>query len=198
MATRAGLNHGAILTAAEKLINEHGLDSLTMATLAATVNVRTPTLYHYFHGLSDIKRSLALRGLREMSTQLGRAVMGKSGDAAVIALAYALHDFAREHPGLYEATARAPEGADPEWQSAGTEVVDIGARALSAYHLSSADALHTIRILRSIVHGFVSLDRAGGFALPLDTDETFRRLIDVVLLYLHDHHLPKDAAPAIG
>ncbi len=197
MATRAGLDHDAILHAAEELANAHRLDGLTMATLAATVNVRTPTLYHYFHGLSDIKRSLALRGLREMSARLGRAVMGTSGDAAVIALAHALHDFAREHPGLYEATARAPDGADPEWQAAGAEVVDIGVRALSAYHLSSADALHMVRILRSVVHGFVSLDRAGGFALPLDTDETFRRLVDIVLLYLHDHHPSTDEAPEI-
>lgn len=186
MAPRAGLDHEAILRAAEKLANQHGLASLTMATLAATVNVRAPTLYHYFHGLADIKRFLALRGLREMSDRLGHAVMGKSGDAAVTALAYALHDFARAHPGLYEATARAPEGADAEWQAAGAEVVDIGLRALSSYQLSSDDALHMVRIVRSIVHGFVSLDRSGGFALPLDRDETFRRLIDVALLYLHD------------
>lgn len=198
MAPRAGVDHESILRAAEKLANAHGLDSLTMATLAATVNVRAPTLYHYFPGLAGIKRSLALRGLRDMSTQLGRAVMGKSGDAAIIALAYALHDFARAQPGLYEATARAPEEADPEWQAAGAEVVDIGLRAISAYHLSSADALHIIRIFRSIVHGFVSLDRAGGFALPLDRDETFRRLIDVVLLYLRDQHPQNDEAPALG
>lgn len=198
MAARAGLDHEAILQAAEKLINQHGLDGLTMVTLAAAVNVRAPTLYHYFQGLSGIKRSLALRGLREMSTRLGRAVMGKSGDAAIIALAYALHDFARAHPGLYEATSRAPEGGDPEWQAAGAEVVDIGLRALSAYQLTPDDALHMVRILRSIVHGFVSLDRAGGFALPLDRDETFRRLIDIALLYLHERRSPPGAAPIIG
>lgn len=198
MATRAGLDHEAILQAAEKLTNQHGLAGLTMVTLAAAVNVRAPTLYHYFDGLSGIKRSLALRGLREMSTWLGRAVMGKSGDAAIIALAYALHDFARAHPGLYEATTSAPEEADPEWQAAGAEVVDIGLRALSAYHLSSDDALHMVRILRSIVHGFVSLDRAGGFALPLDRDETFRRLIDISLLYLHDRRSHQGKAPDVS
>ncbi|HEY3993334.1 MAG TPA: TetR/AcrR family transcriptional regulator [Ktedonobacteraceae bacterium] len=187
MAARAGLDHELILQAAVKLADEHGLDHLTMATLAARLNVRTPTLYHYFGGLPGIQRSLALSGLREMTGSLGRAVMGKSGDAAIIALAYALRDFALEHPGAYEATLRSSEGADAEWQAAGREVVDIGVRALSFYKLTLDDALHTVRILRSIVHGWVSLNSAGGFALPLDIDETFRRLLDVLLLYLHTY-----------
>lgn len=192
MAARTGLNHEIILQTAVKLVDERGLEQLTMSTLAAQLNVRTPTLYHYFDGLTGIWRSLALLGLREMAALLGRAVMGKSSDAAIIALAYALRDFAREHPGLYEATSHAPEGDDPEWQSAGREVVDIGVRALSAYELTLDDVLHTIRIIRSIVHGWVSLNNAGGFALPLDVDETFRRLLDVLLLYLHTRLLHKE------
>ncbi len=185
MAARTGLNHESILQTAAKLVDEQGLEHLTMSALAAQLNVRTPTLYHYFDGLTSLWRSLALLGMREMAGFLGRAVMGKASDAAIIALAYALRDFAREHPGLYEATSHGPEGDDPEWQSAGREVVDIGVRALSAYELPLDDALHTIRILRSIVHGWVSLNNAGGFSLPLDIDETFRRLLDVFLLYLH-------------
>ncbi len=187
MALRAGLDHAVIMQTAVRLVDEHGLAQLTMATLAAQLNVRTPTLYHYFHGLAGVRRALALLGLRQMADSLGHAVMGKAGDEAMLALAFALRDFACEHPGLYEATSRAPEEEDPAWQSAGREVVDIGIRALSAYHLSLNDALHAIRILRSIVHGWVSLHNAGGFALPLDVDETFRRLLDVFLLYLHTH-----------
>ena len=185
MALRAGLDQATIMQTAVRLVDEHGLAQLTMATLAAQLNVRTPTLYHYFQGLAGVRRALALLGLRQMAAVLGHAVMGKAGDEAILALACALRDFACEHPGLYEATARSPEGEDPEWQNAGREVVDIGIRAFSAYHLALNDALHAIRILRSIVHGWVSLHNAGGFALPLDVDETFRRLLDVFLLYLH-------------
>lgn len=192
MAGRAGLDHEIIIQAAVKLVDEHGLAQLTMATLAAQLKVRTPTLYHYFDGLTGIRRSLALLGLRQMADRLGHAVMGKSADAAILALAYALRDFAFDHPGLYEATARASEVTDTEWQNAGREVVDIGVRALSAYGLALDDALHTIRIVRSMVHGWVSLKNAGGFALPLDNDETFRRLLNVLLLYLHTDVLSAD------
>ncbi len=37
--------------------------------------------------------------------------------------------------------------------------------------------LHAVRGLRSIVPGFVTLEGAGGFGLPLDLDESFRRLV---------------------
>ena len=34
-----------------------------------------------------------------------------------------------------------------------------------------------MRILRSLVHGFASLEIAGGFGLALDVEESFRRLV---------------------
>ncbi|GHO57448.1 TetR/AcrR family transcriptional regulator [Ktedonobacter robiniae] len=185
MAPRAGLEYDAIVKAAATLADEHGLHMVTMAMLAAHLGVRTPTLYHYFTGLAGLQRALALWGLQEMTEQLGQAVMGKAGDDAVVALAHTLRDFGRTRPGLYEATARAPEPGDAEWQEAGRRVVEIALRALGAYTLSQEDALHAVRMVRSLVHGCVTLETAGGFGLPLDVDETFKRLLD---LLLHDLH----------
>jgi hypothetical protein len=137
--------------------------------------------------LAGVRRALALLGLEEASTKLGRAVMGQAGDAAILALAHALRDFAKERPGLYEAAQRAPDPEDMEWHTAGQEVVEIMVRALAAYNLSTEDALHAVRMLRSIVHGFVSLENSGGFGLPLAVDETFRRLLVSLLSYLHSN-----------
>ncbi|GHO61833.1 TetR family transcriptional regulator [Ktedonobacter sp. SOSP1-52] len=185
MAPRAGLEYDAIVKAAAELADEHGLHMVTMAMLAAHLGVRTPTLYHYFSGLAGLQRALALLGLQEMTEQLGQAVMGKAGDDAVVALAHTLRDFGRTRPGLYEATTRAPESGDAEWQEAGRKVVEIALRALGAYMLSQEDALHAVRMVRSLVHGCVTLETAGGFGLPLDVNETFKRLLD---LFLHDLH----------
>lgn len=185
MAPRAGLEYDAIVKAAAELADEHGLHMVTMAMLASHLGVRTPTLYHYFSGLAGLQRALALLGLQEMTEQLGQAVMGQAGDDAVVALAHTLRDFARTRPGLYEATARAPEPGDAEWQEAGRKVVEIALRALGAYALSQEDALHAVRMLRSLVHGCVTLEAAGGFGLPLDVNETFKRLLNLLLQDLH-------------
>ncbi len=186
MNARAGLDSKKIVQAAAELADEDGLHALSMATLASQLGVRAPTLYHYFDGLGGLKRALAIAGLEEVSTRLGHAVMGKAGDDAVLALAHALRGFAQEHPGLYHAVQRAPDENDPAWQAAGQEAVEIMIRALSAYGLAQDDALHAVRMLRSIVHGFVSLELLGGFGLPLEVDETFRRLLAALLNYLHN------------
>jgi AcrR family transcriptional regulator len=187
MATRAGLDFETIVKKAAELADRDGLGALSMATLASHLGVRPPALYHYFAGLAGLRRALALLGIQEVSARVGRAVMGLAGDDAVLALAHALRDFAQEHPGLYEAASRFPDPDDHEWLAAGREVIEIMVRALSAYHLSRDEARHIIRMLRSIVHGCVSLEHIGGFGLPLEVDETFRCLLVALLDYLHGH-----------
>ena len=187
MATRAGLDAETIVQKAAELADKDGLDALSMATLASHLGVRTPALYHYFAGLAGLRRQLSLMGIQKGAARVGRAVMGKAGDDAVLALAHTLRDFAKEHPGLYEAASRAPDPEDREWQAAGREVVEIMVRALSAYHLSHERARDVVRMLRSIVHGCVSLERIGGFGLPEEVDETFCSLLVALLDYLHSH-----------
>jgi AcrR family transcriptional regulator len=186
MAPRAGLDHKIVVQAATALADAKGLHEVTLTLLASRLGVRTPTLYHYVaDGLSGLRRELALAGLRELATQLGKAVMGKAGDDAVMALALAHLTFAREHPGLYTATAQAADPSDKEWREAGWEVVEIALSALAAYQLPHDEAIHAIRILRCLIHGFVELEAAGGFKLPQDVDETFQRLLDMFLRHLH-------------
>ncbi|GHO46894.1 TetR/AcrR family transcriptional regulator [Ktedonospora formicarum] len=187
MATRAGLDAEAIVQKAAELVDKGGLAPLSMATLASELGVRPPALYHYFAGLAGLRRQLSLLGLQEVSIQVGRAVQGKAGDDAVFALAYALRDFARAHPGLYEAASRAPDSEDREWQMAGQEVVATMIRALSAYQLSDAAARLAVRMLRSVVHGCVSLEYIDGFGLPNVNNETFESLLKALLDYLASH-----------
>ncbi|HEU5200018.1 MAG TPA: WHG domain-containing protein, partial [Ktedonobacterales bacterium] len=180
MATRAGLDQAAVVREAATLADEVGLEGLTLATLAARLHVQTPTLYHYVDGLAGLRRELALLGVHEMAARLGTAIMGKAGDDAVLALAQSYRAFVKEHPGLYAATVRAAEPGNDVLAAAGQEVIDIVLRALAAYQLQGDDAIHTVRVLRSVLHGFATLENAGGFGIPLAVDETFRRLMETL------------------
>src|SRR6266705_1677878 len=128
MAARAGLDHTTVVQAAATLADQQGLEAISLATLAAQLGVRTPTLYHYVDGLPGLRRELALLGDRELAARLGRAVMGK----------------------------------------AGADALGIVLQALAAYQLPEDAAIHVVRGLRSLVHGFATLEVAGGFGLPLD------------------------------
>jgi AcrR family transcriptional regulator len=186
MATRAGLDHKMVVQAAAELADAAGLHELTLATLAARLGVRTPTLYHYVDGLAGLRRELALLGCRELAQCMGRAVMGQSGDEAVRALAHAYRAFVNEHPGLYAATVQAADPGDSEMKIAQTQVVEIALLALSAYQMPQDAAIHAVRMIRTIVHGFATLEQGGGFGMPLDCNETFERLLSIFLRGLAD------------
>jgi hypothetical protein len=43
------------------------------------------------------------------------------------------------------------------------------------------DAIHAIRGLRAILHGFCSLEAAEGYKMSLDREESFHRLVNTYL-----------------
>ena len=180
MSPRAGLNREAVVEAAASLADEEGLEGVTLAELASRLGVRTPSLYNHVAGLEGLRRELALLGTREMGRRLGRAAVGKTTDEATFAMAQAYRDFVKERPGLYAATVRsyrlsAPE--DPELAAAEGEALEVLLAVLASDGLSSEEAAHAARGLRSVAHGFATLEVAGGFGIPLDLDESFRRLL---------------------
>lgn len=177
MARSVGLDKAAVVRAAAEIADTYGLDALTLSLVAERLGIRTPSLYNHVAGLAGLRRELALLCLGEVIDQLGASVMGKSGDAAIHALAQAYRAYVLAHPGLYATIIRAPEQADTELQQSSARLVEIILAALSAYGLRDDDAIHAVRGLRSLVHGFATLEAAGGFGLSLDRGESFRRLV---------------------
>jgi hypothetical protein len=64
-------------------------------------------------------------------------------------------------------------------QAAG-RILDTVTAVLRGFELEADDALHATRALRSALHGFVSLELAGGFAMDLDRDESYRRFVGML------------------
>src|SRR3990170_1902880 len=104
---RAGLTPDAVIDAASAIADADGLAAVTLARLADQLGVRSPSLYKHVDGLDGVRRALAVRGLAEASARIARAAVGKAQDDALLALAHAYWQFAREHPGLYAASLRA-------------------------------------------------------------------------------------------
>ncbi len=174
---RAGLTSAAVLNAAGHIADADGLPAVTLSRLAATLGVRSPSLYKHVDGLDAIHRGLALRGLEEAAARCRQATIGKARDAALFAFAHAYWQFAREHPGLYAASVRAARPGENDIAAAGEALIGIVLAVLAGYAVKGDDALHATRGLRAIIHGFVSLDAMGAFRLKLDLAESFDRLL---------------------
>ncbi len=180
MSRRRGLDSAAVVQAAVDLLDAEGPAALSLGRLAERLGVQTPSLYNHIGGLPDLLRRLALRNAQDLAACLGDAAIGRAGADALIAAADAYRGYIKQHPGLYMASLRAsgaqPE-PDPELAAAEDRVVRVVLAVLASFGLGGADAVHAARGLRSVVHGFAALELAGGFGLPLDCDESFRRLL---------------------
>lgn len=180
--TRRGLTRDAVVAAGADLADEIGLDQIHLATLAGRLGVRTPSLYNHVAGLGGLRRELALLGQRELGQRLGRAAMGRSGDEALVAMAEAYRVFVRDRPGLAAATVPSPRLAadDSELLAIEGETTQVVLAVLAGYGLAGDDALHAARVFRAAVHGFALLEASGGFGVPVEIDESFRRLVAMV------------------
>jgi AcrR family transcriptional regulator len=172
---KLALDKNTIMLVAAELSNEHGSENISLAMLAKKLNIKPPSLYNHFEGLPGIKRELAIFSLEKLHNSLVKEAEDKSqGGEAVMALSKAYLTFARRNPGLYEFALSAPDSADELVQEAGKKIVELVLSAIQPYELSEKGAIHAVRGLRSLMHGFASLEQKGGFGMPLDVDESYQ------------------------
>src|SRR5579872_3156218 len=165
---RAGLTETRVVEEAERIADDVGLSSLTLAALAQRLGVRQPSLYKHIAGIEGLRRSIAIRAKSELADVLGRAAIGRARDDALAAMSKAYRAWALEHPGRYAAVQRAPNLGDIEDELASSNVVRVAFDVMAGYELRDDEAVDAIRALRSALHGFVALEAGGGFGMPVD------------------------------
>ncbi|MQA33127.1 TetR family transcriptional regulator [Modestobacter roseus] len=174
-----------MVAAGADLADEIGFSDLTMGRLAERVGVRTPSLYKHVTSQEDLNRRIAALALDEAAEAIGAAIQGLAGRDALRAAARALRDFILAHPGRYAATiGMEPTSPDDPIALAAARLLAPFTAALRGYDVAPADTTHALRALRSIFHGFATIEAAGGFQWSTGTDESFEWLIDLVDLGL--------------
>ena len=93
-----------------------------------------------------------------------------------------------EHPGRYAAgNAARPTGLDDPLVPAVDRVLASWAAMLRGYRLEPGQEAHALRMLRSVLHGFATLEAIGSFQMDADVDESADWIIDFI-----DHGLTHD------
>lgn len=177
---RQGLDTGQVVEEAVRIADADGLEAVTLARVSATLGVRAPSLYNHVAGREALLRGIALRGLRELGDALRRAAVGRAREDALVAVAHAYRAYAHAHPGCFAATVTAPAPGDVEHEQAAAEVVGVIAAIVVGWGIEDDDAIHAVRTVRSSLHGFVTLEAAGGFGTPVDHDASFERLLQTL------------------
>ena len=177
---RAGLSAEVLVGVALDLVDEKGLEALSLAAVADRAGVAAPSLYKHVTSVAELRELMAVTVVRQLTTMCATAVMGRSREDAVEALMRHYRAFVVAHPGRY---ALVPVNAlqVPALAEAGAELLGVFGAVLRAYGLEGSAATHAIRRMRATAHGFAVLEASGGFGLPEDVDSSFDQVVTMVL-----------------
>ncbi len=171
-----------VLEASLALIEEGGLDRLSMREVARKAGVSHQAPYHYFEDREAILAAVAGEGFAKMEQSLVRAIAATGDDPvkAVEAMGRAYVDFALRYPGYFQAMFRAdavpldryPEARKREDEAFGNLVEGIG----KAFANQPADVRQSIAIAAwAMVHGLATLILEGSLARKLKIPKTRQR-----------------------
>lgn len=167
MANTDGPTRERISVAAYELLEEKGMEGLSMRALADRLHIKAPSLYKHIADKEEIVADLQARGLQEFGNAIKKA--GKSRKAK--ALAY--RKWALENPHLYEITVSIPllrERLPVGLEDGVTKMI---------IEITGKDHEHA-RAVWALMHGLVDLEIAGRFPKDADLELTWKRAVAMI------------------
>jgi AcrR family transcriptional regulator len=182
MGRKAGITLDDVAEAAASIADREGLEATTLTAVAVELGIKTPSLYNHVSGLAGLRRLLAMHGSHLLYDVFEETIGDRVGVDALRSIAKADREFAVDHPGLYASFLPAPKpDEDPELYEAMAEPVFLVAHVLLDMGIPPSEAIHLIRALRALLHGFLDLEAKEGFGMPVDIDASFDASVELVI-----------------
>ena len=182
MGRKAGITLEDVVEAAAAIADRDGLEAATLTAVAGELGIKTPSLYNHLEGLSGLRRLLAIHGSKLLLKTFEEAIGDLEGTEALRSIARADREFARDHRGLYDSFLPAPKpDEDTELYEAMAEPVFLVAHVLLDMGIPQSEAIHLIRALRALLHGFLDLEAREGFGMPVGIDASFDVAVELII-----------------
>lgn len=182
MGRKVGLTVDDIARAATAIADRDGLGAATLTAVATELGIKTPSLYNHVDGLAGLRRLVAIHGSEILLDEFRTAKGELEGREALRALSYADRDFAVRHPGLYDSFLPAPTPEeDEELYNSLAEPAFFVAYVLLDMGIPQSEAIHLIRAMRALLHGFLDLEANQGFGMPTAIDASFEAAVELIL-----------------
>lgn len=178
MPAHAHTSTAAIVTAGRRLLEEVGVEALTMREVAKAVGVRAPSLYKRMSGRPELLR-LILEDLADELTAVVDAAVGSGDPASDLRVLWdAYRRFAHANPIAYTLlwAPQAVPGATDRYQRTSVTLL-----RLVTDLVGRQQALPAARTIVAWSHGFITMELAGAFRLGGDVDQAWDFGLDRVL-----------------
>lgn len=171
MPARSRTSLDAIVRSGRLVLDDEGIDALTMQRVASAVGVRAPSLYKHVRDRDALIRLIAADVVRDLGALLRAAATTGDPRADLIAIAHEFRAWARAHPGGYALLfSRVPDA----WIAPEPDADAIEPLLRTAAALAGPDhALEAARTVVAWASGFIGMELAGAFRMGGDVDAAF-------------------------
>ncbi len=163
MPTPTKITQKQVLNRAIAILNERGVDALSMRELAKSLGVKAPSLYRYYPDKISLERAAVEAGNRLLLEYVKSGCRRAEKSGILLAAAHAYRRFAKAKPHLYSLMMEQRLVLPPTSESGKAlwEFVLSVVRNVSGVSDGTACGV----ALWSFLHGFVSLEQAGRFGV---------------------------------
>jgi AcrR family transcriptional regulator len=191
------LNRDLVIEKAAELIETVGLDEMTLSRLAKELGIKSASLYNHIGSINDLRSSLTAKSMQLLGEACRNAVVGKSGDEAILAMAYAYRKFAKMKPQLYKAFMQNSLLSQAERIQHGALLTQTLERLMEPYGYNEKEALHIARGIRVFLFGFVYMGDGGFFkSTKASVDMSFEYLMKELIAHIRDHQVESGKKPS--
>jgi len=153
-----------IISTARRLAESEGWDAVTTRRLSTEIEYSQPVLYKHFTGMDQIADAIAVDGFDELTEAIRSARSGADTPRdALLRVAHAYLDFARDHPAVYDAmftrTTALRFAADDTPSALKVSFAEL--REAVALVADDRDADGLTEVFFAALHGLATLNRAG-------------------------------------
>jgi AcrR family transcriptional regulator len=159
-----------IRRAARRLLEEEGLDGVSMQSVASRVGVQAPSLYKRFASRAELLEGVTEDALADLRAAIEPLVSPGEAKRSLRRIADAYRAFARQNPQAYRLifTANTTSNLDARLAAAAPLL------RILREELGEPGALPAARTLVAFLHGFITMEQGGLFQFGGNIDEAFQ------------------------
>lgn len=177
------LTRELIICKAFKMIDKDGLNAFSVRGLAAELGVQVSSLYNHIHNENDLLIEVAKCAGDLYTEMIKGAMYGLPLDEATVKAGDTFRAFVTKHKYLYELLLDRRLIGTPEFEEANKRFTQPIYYILEQYRVKDRAAVdHLYVTLRTVTHGFASLDALGIYdGLSVDPAESYRMMMNSVI-----------------
>ncbi len=169
-----------IVQQAWQMIEEEGVQQLSLNKLATSLNIKAPSLYRHVSSKADLLQAVNLLTLQKLFADIANAIPADSPPVEqMTAVLHAYRQFALAHPHTYELVYQYNPPARPDEDILVQMILPIQEIAIDT--AGPEKSLAALRGALALAHGFVMLEIKQQLQRGGDLDVDFQQAVNAYL-----------------